>query len=100
MFEHPVLIRSSQTNELQGEVETKILDLEKNDTNEQWTSFVAKPSMVTNGESIMRFVASSHYIPLAELGAALADVAVAGGERRVLDNGELRQRGQAALKAA
>lgn len=84
---------------MQGEVETKILDLEKNDPDQQWTSFVAKPSMVTNGESIMRFV-TSHYIPVAHLGSALADLAVVGGEKRVLDNGELKKRGQTALKAA
>lgn len=54
--------------------------------------------MVTNGEPILRFV-TSHYIPLAELSAALGDLAVVGDERRVWNNGELRQRGQTVLKA-
>lgn len=65
---------------------------------QQWTSLVARPAMVTNGEPILRFV-TSHYIPLAELSAALGDLAVVGDERRVWNNGELRQRGQTVLKA-
>lgn len=99
MFKHSHPVRSDRSDNSQGEVETTILDLEKNDASKQWKSIVAKPSMVTNGDSILRLV-TSHFIPLADLGAALADLAVIGGERRVIDNGELRQRGQAALKAS
>lgn len=54
--------------------------------------------MVTNGERILRFV-TSHYIPIAELGAALVELATVGDERRVWSNGELRKRGQTALEA-
>lgn len=91
-------IHERQSNTMQGEVETKVLDLEKNHPEQQWTSFVAKPSIVTSGESMMRFV-TSHYIPLEQLAAALTDLAVVGGERQVWSNGDLKLRGQAALKA-
>ncbi|EGP87788.1 unnamed protein product [Zymoseptoria tritici ST99CH_1A5] len=82
---------------MRGEVENAVVELGKD--SKQWTSFFARPSLVTEGESVMRFVSSS-YIPVATLGAALVDLAVVGGEQSVLNNGELRERGKSALKAA
>ncbi|SMQ49527.1 unnamed protein product [Zymoseptoria tritici ST99CH_3D7] len=104
--QHGALVETDQSKTLwfmgdmrrmRGEVENAVVELGKD--SKQWTSFFARPSLVTEGESVMRFVSSS-YIPVATLGAALVDLAVVGGEQSVLNNGELRERGKSALKAA
>ena len=63
----------------------------------KWESFVVRPWMVVDKPPFLSYVLSNSWIYRYELGAAMVDAAVNGGEVQLLDNAPLRQKGQAAL---
>ncbi|WPH00271.1 Hypothetical protein R9X50_00309500 [Acrodontium crateriforme] len=87
-----------EARHMRGEAETKLLDFQ-NEHSDQWQSTIVRPLAVTNGESLMRFVLPNWYIPLAELAAAMVDLAINGSNETFLENADVRAHGQAALTA-
>jgi len=69
----------------------------------KWQTFIPRPNLVTKGKPLHTMVMSnSWFIPVDDLGAAVAELAVKGeweGGRQRLTNLELRKLGEQALKA-
>lgn len=82
---------------VQGQVENNMIDIQSQHP-DHWESFVARPAYVTIGEPMLRFAMPGSYIQVEELAAALVDTAVNRSDKQRLENADLRQRGQAALK--
>lgn len=62
-----------------------------------WETFVARPWFVCDQPPMISYVLSGSYIFRKELGAAMVDAALNSGDKRLLDNADLRAKGQAAL---
>lgn len=63
-----------------------------------WKSYIVRPSLVTTGEPIYKFLLGGNYIPKEELAATMVDLAVNGGDQQTLNNAELKQRGKGVLR--
>ena len=79
----------------QEDLDQKILALEKE--NPKWESFVVRPWHVVDEEPTSRIKLAMGWILRKELGAAMVDAALNSSEQRLLDNAQLREKGQAAL---
>lgn len=54
-----------------------------------WKSYIVRPSLVTTGEPIYKFLLGGNYIPKEELAATIVDLAVNGSDQQTLNNAEL-----------
>lgn len=63
----------------------------------KWETFVARPWYVVDEPPMISYVLSNSYIFRKELGAAMVDAALNSGDKRLLENADLRAKGQAAL---
>ncbi|TKX21459.1 hypothetical protein C1H76_6533 [Elsinoe australis] len=78
---------------MRGRVETELLEVGGEGKGVE--CFVARPAFVTAEKRVWDPLMGGYSIPVAWLGAALVDVAVSGKEgERILENGELRDRGR------
>ncbi|KAM3416338.1 hypothetical protein BST61_g7943 [Cercospora zeina] len=82
---------------LRGVIEMDVVNLEKQ-YGEQWKSYSVRPAAVTNGKPIWSFMLGGWWISKEDLAVAMVDLAVNGGEQQTLENDDLWQRAQAALK--
>lgn len=82
---------------LQGEIENKLANFQA-DHNSNWSSVSARPWAVTKGDSVMKFLMPSMYIPVDELSAAMVSVALTGIKQVSMENVELKATGKAARK--
>ena len=82
----------------QADLDRDILAIEKQNSG-RWESFVVRPWFVCDEKPYIGHVLGPNsYIFRTELGAAMVDAALNGGEPRLLDNTTLRVKGQAALE--
>lgn len=86
------------TRKMRGDVETALVDFERSHA-ELWKLSILRPAAVGKDGSVARFVMPGLWIGVEELAAAVVDVAVRGDGEVFVENGELRERGQAALRA-
>ncbi|KAK0265962.1 hypothetical protein LTR91_021432 [Friedmanniomyces endolithicus] len=83
---------------MRGAVETELVEMEAKHA-DVWRTVVARPGGVSKAEStILRWLAPDWTIGVAELAAALADVVVSGESEHFMENGNLRERGESALR--
>lgn len=82
---------------MQAELDREVLAVETQNPN-RWESFVVRPWFVCDSKPYISYI-SDAYIFREELGAAMVDAALNGGDQRLLDNAALRQKGQAALSS-
>ena len=91
-------IRDRTDLSLQGDIDREVLALEKQDP-ARWQSFVVRPWYVATTEPSIRYIfGNNSFILQDHLGAAMVDVALNGGNDRIIDNAELKRRGQATLE--
>ncbi|KAK0247503.1 hypothetical protein LTS09_017381 [Friedmanniomyces endolithicus] len=83
---------------MRGAVETELVEMEAKHA-DVWRTVVARPGGLSKAEStILRWLAPDWTIGVAELAAALADVVVSGESEHFMENGNLRERGESALR--
>lgn len=63
----------------------------------KWETFVARPWAVVDEPPMLSYIVSNSWIYRKELGAAMVDAALNSGDKRLLNNEDLRAKGQAAL---
>lgn len=90
---HPI---SRLTRHQQGVLDRDLLAMEDQNPG-KWETFVARPWYVVDEPPMISHVLSNSYIFRKELGAAMVDAALNSGDKRLLPNGDLRAKGQAAL---
>lgn len=85
------------TNNPQGVLDRDLLAIETQNPG-RWETFVVRPWFVVDVKPYISYILSNSWIYRKELGAAMVDAALNSGEERVINNAELRVKGQAALK--
>ena len=81
---------------VQADLDRDVLKLEEQNKG-LWESFVIRPWHVVDEPPFISKIVSNSWIYRTELGAAMVDAALNGNNERIINNAELRTKGQAAL---
>lgn len=97
-LESNALFFLGSTRKLRAELDREVLATEQQNQG-RWESFVVRPWFVVDAKPYAGYVLGDNsWILRSELGAAMTDAAVHGGNERVLSNTRMREIGQQVLK--
>jgi len=90
------LLFLSSIRKSRGVTENTLVNVES-EQSPAWKTFIVRPALVLKPGSPLKYVTGAHGIQVNHLGAAMANLAVNGGDKQTFENTDLQQIGLAAL---